>query len=705
MEQFFHTLLTMSATAAIAALAVMVLRLPLKKAPRYLTCLLWLVVLFRMVCPVSFESPVSIMPQAITTETYEAITLPAQDIAPTIQVETPTTEAAVPTEPAMTPAETAPTLTQVLLPIWAVGCAGMGLWVVLSYVRLRRRVADAVLVRDNIYETDRVDTPFVCGFVKPRIYLPVGLTEEDRTYVLLHEQAHIRRKDHWVKPLFCLALCAHWFNPILWLAYWLLGKDIETACDQAVIRSFDRADKAGYAAALLHLGRDRSLPQTVPLAFGEENPKKRVKHLLDYKHPAIWVVFCAVALCILAASVLLGDPSDRGGQYEGIALTQGSLIKDNTVTPLSDDLRNDLVDILHDYGHTQYENIDTVELADNTIRLTNANEGTIFFFHPETLTLVRVNHDGYSDIRKKAMMDEALGEDPDFIAWMKDMELYQETGRAEDLLAMKTPYVGDASAVSQIIMALGIPEVVGAYGYMMELQTTTERYGILLNFERGPMLRDQDMAFHTYMGYAGRCLLALVDNAETFSWRYDKLHGSSGGTVTMENYEEASFQELYDRMQASAGKLLAAQAQDTLKTTEVLHLSEAYTFDDWSYSGTFTVQPTTFTATWTSLLSSAWPEAETVEGYRYSNINPAEVLEYYPKAEDFHLDDMLIANCYAIYDADSQDTGYRVFEMMYNYNQEANTWTTDYYVAHMTFSGEVQDWVLDYLAKAELTTQ
>ncbi|MBQ2925973.1 MAG: DUF4825 domain-containing protein, partial [Ruminiclostridium sp.] len=591
------------------------------------------------------------------------------------------------------------------LPIWAVGCAGMGLWILLSYLRLQQRVADAVLVRDNIYETDRVDTPFVCGFLRPRIYLPVGLEEADRTYVLLHEEAHIRRLDHLVKPLFCLALCAHWFNPVLWLAYWLLGKDIETACDQAVIRSFDRADKAGYAAALLHVGREKSLPQAVPLAFGEENPKKRVKNLLDYKHPGIWIGLFAMAVCLLVSLILLSDPGDRAGQYEGVALTQGSLIKDNTVTPLSDNLRNDLVDILHDYGHTQYENIDTVELADNTIRLTNANEGTMFFFHPDTLTLVRVNHDGYSNIRKTATMDPALREDPAFIAWMEDMALYAETGRAEELLAMKTPYVGDASAVGQIIQALGIPEVVGAYGYMMELQTTTEPYGILLNFERGPMLRDQDQAFFHYMGYAGRCLLALVDNAETFSWRYDKLYGSSGGTVTMENYEEASFQELYDRMQASAGKLLAAQALDTLKTTEVLHLSEAYTFDDWSYTGTFTVQPTTFTATWTSLLSSAWPETETIEGYRYSNINPAEVLEYYPKAEDFHLDEMLIANCYAIYDADSQDTGYRVFEMMYNYNQEANTWTTDHYVAHMTFSGEVQDWVMDYLAKAELTAQ
>ena len=699
MEQFFHTLLTMSATAAIAAIVVMVLRLPLKKAPRYLTCLLWLVVLFRMVCPVSFESPVSIMPQAITTETFTQITLPAEDVLPVTQAETTSPEPVTPTEPMVPPAETSPTLTQVLLPIWAAGCGGMLLWLVLSYTRLRRRVADAILIQDNIYETDRVDTPFVCGFVKPRIYLPVGLAEEDKTYVLLHEQAHIRRLDHLLKPLFWLALCAHWFNPVLWLACWLLAKDIETACDQAVIRSFDRADTAGYAAALLHLGRDRSIPQTVPLAFGEENPKKRVKNLLDYKHPGIWIGFFAIAVCILAATILLADPGEQAEQYEGVALTQGEFIRGGTPITMTDDLRNDLVDILHDYGHTQYENIDSVEIPNNTVSLTNANEGTTFYFHPESLTLVRVNHDGYSNIRKTATMDPALREDPAFIAWMEDMTLYAETGRAEELLAMKTPYVGDASAVGEIINALGIPEVVGAYGYTMELQTTTQPYGITLNFESGPMLWDQGMAFNEYLQTAGDCLLELVDNAQVFSWTYASPWGSTGGTTEPDKSQPA-FQLRYDRMQEAAGKLRTIQAMDTLKSTEVLYLSQDYTMDDWSYAGTFTIQPKVFTANWASMLSSTWPVAETFEGYRYRTIPSEDVLEAYPDADSLNLEDAYIDYCYAIHDANSQDTGYRILELVHG-----DARTTDYYVAHMTFSGEVQDWVMDYLVKAELTAQ
>ncbi|MEI3277200.1 MAG: M56 family metallopeptidase [Evtepia sp.] len=157
--------------------------------------------------------------------------------------------------------------------LWAAGGIACLAWGAISYLRLRLRIADAILVEKNIYETDQIDSPFVCGFFRPRIYLPVGLAEPDRRYVLLHEQAHIRRRDYLTKPLAYVALCFHWFNPVLWLAYHLFGRDIETATDQAVIRSFGRTDTAGYAAALLHLGHKPSFPQAVPLAFGEENPE------------------------------------------------------------------------------------------------------------------------------------------------------------------------------------------------------------------------------------------------------------------------------------------------------------------------------------------------------------------------------------------------------------------------------------------------
>lgn len=444
----------------------------------------------------------------------------------------------------------------------------------------------------------------------------------------------------------------------------------------------------------------------LPLASMEKTPEKRVKHLLDYKHPGIWVTFMAVAVCILSGTILLADPGQKAEQYEGVALTVGELIREESITPLSDDLRNDLVAILHDYQHTPYQNIDSVELADNTIKLTNENEGTMFFFHPETLTLVRVNHDGYSNIRKLAYVDEAMAEDPDFLRWKEEMALYARTGRAEELFAMKTPYVGNPSAVGELINALGIPEVVGDYGYTMELQTDTEPYGITLHFENYPMLNHQREDFTRYIGAAGECLLELVDNAKVFSWTYDSPWGSTGGT-TEPDKSQSAFQLRYDRMQEAARDFLAVQALDTLRTTEVLYVSEDHPFDLWSYSGTFTLQPKVFTATWTSLLSSAWPETETLENYRYDDHLSAEILEtYYPNADSLQLDrySMLGTHCYSIYDANNQDTGYRIFELI-PINQDGVTIEPDYYVAHMTFSGEVQDWVLDYLVKAELGPQ
>ncbi|MBR2491248.1 MAG: M56 family metallopeptidase, partial [Ruminiclostridium sp.] len=305
MTAFCQTLFTMTAAATVAALAVMVLRLLLKKAPRWVVCLLWLAVFFRMVCPVSFEAPVSLVPDQITSGQVTQQVMPAPVVTDT--------EPVISETPPETPQTAAPVQAQtrdpyqLLFLVWAAGAGAMALWAVGSYLRLRFRVADAIRVRDNIFETDRVDTPFVCGFVKPRIYLPVGLDPAYIPHVVRHEQAHIKRLDHLMKPLFWLALCLHWFNPVLWLAYILFCRDLETACDQRVVRDLDRQDTADYAAALLCLGREKSLPQAVPLAFGEENAKGRVRGVLSYRKPTFWVVIVAVVLCVGAGFLLIGS--------------------------------------------------------------------------------------------------------------------------------------------------------------------------------------------------------------------------------------------------------------------------------------------------------------------------------------------------------------------------------------------------------------
>ena len=308
MEAFLQTLLTMSATAAVVALVVMVLRLPLKKVPRWVTCALWGVVLLRMALPAGLSLPVSLVPQGVSSGAYVERVLPAApatenggntvlaDPAPQTETtpQTPVQQATVP-DTAPEESSAAPRWPAVVTGIWAAGCGVCLLWAALSYWRLRRQGAEAVRVGPGGDETDQIPSPFVCGFFRPRIYLPAGLDVADRTYVLLHEKAHLRRWDHRTKVLAWLALSVHWFNPVLWVAYRLFCRDVEAACDQAVIRTFGREDTARYAEALLHLGRRTPLPAVLPLAFGEEDAKHRIRGVLTYKKPAFWLVLAAAA--------------------------------------------------------------------------------------------------------------------------------------------------------------------------------------------------------------------------------------------------------------------------------------------------------------------------------------------------------------------------------------------------------------------------
>ena len=236
MEGCCCTLLSMSLAAALTALGVMVARLFLYKLPRALICGLWLVVLFRMACPVSGSLPVGLVPQGVADGSIAQFVLSSSRPLPSgAQVAPPTggTPEGTQTAPAPedSPSETTvaetPHWPVIAFGVWAAGAAVAALWGVVTYCRLRKRIDDAVLLSEHIYETDQIDSPFVLGFFRPRIYLPVGLTEQERRYVLLHEQAHIRRWDHRFKPLAYALLCLHWFDPIIWIAYRLLCIDIE----------------------------------------------------------------------------------------------------------------------------------------------------------------------------------------------------------------------------------------------------------------------------------------------------------------------------------------------------------------------------------------------------------------------------------------------------------------------------------------------
>lgn len=330
LTDLFLTLVDMSVAAGWVALAVMAVRLALKKAPRWITVTLWALVAVRLVCPVMLESSVSLMrlegsrdavddmlgsysgPSSSYWDIHEEFQMAVDaGIEPihggggnyyVITGETPTT-------PVGTVADHAAKW-------WVAGMIVMLAYSMWSYLQLKRRVAPSMHLSDNIYLCDYIDTPFILGVFRPKIYLPSSMDPDSAAHVLAHERAHLKRKDHWWKPLGFLLLTVHWFNPVLWLAYVLLCRDIEMACDEKVVRQMSVPDKKAYSEALLRCSVSRRMIAACPLAFGEVGVKERVKTVLNYKKPAFWVVLLAIVSLIVAAVCLLTDPVAKTHQIE-----------------------------------------------------------------------------------------------------------------------------------------------------------------------------------------------------------------------------------------------------------------------------------------------------------------------------------------------------------------------------------------------------
>lgn len=312
MAEIFQKALNMSIAAGWLILAVIALRLLLRRAPKRFRLLLWAVVGLRLALPWSIESALSLIPSAQTLP--EGIML---ERTPVLDTGISALNGAI--NPGFTAAFT-PELgvsanpLQVLLPIaaalWMLGAAAMLLWALVSWLRLRKRVREAVRLEENVYECE-IASPFVLGLFRPRIYLPFSLENGERELVLAHECAHITAGDHIIKPLGWLLLAAHWYNPLVWLAYALFCRDIELACDERVVRSLSLSDRADYSQALLDLSRPRGGVRACPLAFGESSVKGRVKSVLSYKKPAFWLVLLAVVVCVGAAVCFLTDPKEE----------------------------------------------------------------------------------------------------------------------------------------------------------------------------------------------------------------------------------------------------------------------------------------------------------------------------------------------------------------------------------------------------------
>ena len=310
MNEFFLKIINMSISASWLIFAVLILRLVLKKAPKWVNVLLWGIVAIRLICPFSFESALSLIPSA---ETFpkKIISGPSFDVQSGI---TPVDNRINDYlgdryfEGVTVPANNGNTIMTILTIVWTIGILLLVAYTVISYWRLHREIDTAVRYKDNIFQSENVSSPFVLGLIKPRIYLPFKLDGQDMEHVVAHEQAHIRRKDHWWKPLGFLLLTIHWFNPLMWLAYVLLCRDIELACDEKVIKGLSNEQRADYTQALVACSVNRRMIAACPLTFGEVGVKERVKSVMNYKKPAFWVIIIAVIICVGVAACFLTNP-------------------------------------------------------------------------------------------------------------------------------------------------------------------------------------------------------------------------------------------------------------------------------------------------------------------------------------------------------------------------------------------------------------
>ena len=311
MAAVFLKLLNLSISASWLVLAVLVLRLISKRSPKWVNVLLWGIVALRLVLPFSIESALSLIPSAVTVSPAAVQFDPAPTITSGVSVIDNAVNPSLSEHFSAVPTASVNPLyvwTEIAGWVWLIGLGAMLLYALVSYLRLRRRVSVSLPVQDHIYLCDAISSPFILGVVKPHIYLPSDLDEVQRQNVLAHEQAHLARRDHWWKPLGFALLAVYWFNPVLWLAYTLLCRDIELACDERVIRTMDESAVKTYSTVLLACSMPRKAVITCPLAFGEVGVKERVRNALRYKKPAFWVVAASVTVCVVVAVCFLTDP-------------------------------------------------------------------------------------------------------------------------------------------------------------------------------------------------------------------------------------------------------------------------------------------------------------------------------------------------------------------------------------------------------------
>ncbi len=313
MSKLFITVLNMSITASFAALIIIFARMLLRKSPKIFSYALWAVVWFRLICPVSFESALSLLPgQNLMLYNVDTLANPnalseQYSAGGAVKQTLESTLTAVNTSSNASLIDTA---IKIAAAVWILGIAIILCHSAISYLKLRNRISTATFYKDNIFETDQIHTPFVLGLMRPRIYIPTGLEQKELDYILKHEQIHIKRRDYVIKPIAFFTVVLHWFNPIVWISYFLMSKDMEMSCDEEVIRQSKEDIRVSYSRSLLSLSMKQS-GLLAPLAFGESNIKTRIKNIINYKKPALWAICPACILVVAISMALAANPSDK----------------------------------------------------------------------------------------------------------------------------------------------------------------------------------------------------------------------------------------------------------------------------------------------------------------------------------------------------------------------------------------------------------
>ena len=406
MSEFFLKIFNMSISASWIILAVIVLRLLLKKAPKWINVLLWGIVAIRLICPLTFESEMSLIP---STET-----IPTQTLTSTPQINTgiPTINSTLNPVIQESTISVSPTesvnvlqlLISIISKVWIIGIALMLTYSVISYIRIRKKIGTAVLLRDNIYQSETVASPFVLGIIFPTIYLPFSISEQDIESVIAHEQAHIKRKDYIWKPLGFLLLTLHWFNPLVWFGYILLCRDIELACDEKAIKHMNIEQRADYSQALLACSVNRRTIAACPVAFGEVDVKNRIISVLNYKKPTFWIILIAIISSIVIAACFLTNPVKRSKTNDNYTLNvnNNNSIENSTSDEFSSDVNLSYdINMLRE-KYPMYFDIDT------------SNGLTVYVWQMSATSyycgLLANTNDGYTDLDflrlKAATLDE-----------------------------------------------------------------------------------------------------------------------------------------------------------------------------------------------------------------------------------------------------------------------------------------------------------